>query len=223
MKKILNALTILLAIHFLLVMALVGWMWQKGWLSREKIAQVRQVLAPKSQGADLSTTQPAEADPSTQPTLELAKLLARQSGRTAGEQVEFIQQSFDAHMAQLERRQRELSALRDQVNAAQKKMAVDRAALEQDQSKLAAEQKQATRLFSDKGFQDSLALYNSMSSRQVKTIFLTLDDATVVQYLQAMQPRVASKILKEFKTPEEITRAQALLEKMRQSQASARQ
>jgi hypothetical protein len=36
-----------------------------------------------------------------------------------------------------------------------------------------------------------------------------------------MQPRQASRIIKEFKTPDETARIQRVLEKMRNSQASA--
>jgi hypothetical protein len=50
---------------------------------------------------------------------------------------------------------------------------------------------------------------------------MTLDDQTVVTYLQAMESRSAAKITREFKSPEEVERLKRLLEKMRQPQASA--
>jgi hypothetical protein len=50
---------------------------------------------------------------------------------------------------------------------------------------------------------------------------MTLDDDVVVRYLQAMEPRIAGGILKEFKTPDETSRAQSLLEKMRLANAKA--
>jgi hypothetical protein len=73
-------------------------------------------------------------------------------------------------------------------------------------------------LADDKGFQDSLALYNTMPGKQVKTIFMSLDDATVQQYLQSMTPRSAGRIVKEFKTPEETARIERVLERMRQAE-----
>jgi hypothetical protein len=54
-----------------------------------------------------------------------------------------------------------------------------------------------------------------MPAKQVKTVFMTLDDETVRNYLRAMQPRQASKIIKEFKTPEETARVQRVMEQMR--------
>jgi hypothetical protein len=47
---------------------------------------------------------------------------------------------------------------------------------------------------------------------------MTLDDATVMNYLQAMEPREAAKVIKEFKSPEETARIQNVLERMRLAQ-----
>jgi hypothetical protein len=55
----------------------------------------------------------------------------------------------------------------------------------------------------------------------VKTIFMSLTDDTMIQYLRAMEPRTATKITKEFKSPEELARIGLVMEKMRQTQASA--
>jgi hypothetical protein len=99
----------------------------------------------------------------------------------------------------------------------------DRAALAKSQTELVTRQDEAARLATDKGFQDSLALYNTMPAKQVKQVFASLDDATVVRYLQNMQPRRAAQIVKEFKTPDEVQRIQRVLESMRRAQASAAQ
>jgi flagellar motility protein MotE (MotC chaperone) len=114
-----------------------------------------------------------------------------------------------------------LSDLKNQIDLANSKLASDRAALEADRKKFTDQQAQAKKAASDQGFQDSLNLYNSMPSKQVKTIFMTMGDEAVLQYLQAMEPRTAGKIMKEFKTPEETERAQRLLERMRTGDATA--
>ena len=51
-------------------------------------------------------------------------------------------------------------------------------------------------------------------------LFMKLDEETVVRYLQAMEPRRVSRIVKEFTSPEELSKAQSLLEKMRKNDAS---
>ena len=54
-----------------------------------------------------------------------------------------------------------------------------------------------------------------MSPKQVKAIFMNDDDATIGRYIQAMEPRTAAGIIKEFKTPAEMTRIQTVLDRIR--------
>ena len=122
---------------------------------------------------------------------------------------------------QLERRAREIADLQRQVELAKQQYSRDHGDLEKQKKLLADQQQEAEKLAGDKGFQDSLALYNSMPPKQVKSIFMSLDEQTVVNYMQAMQPRTAAKIIKEFKTPEETAHVQKILEKIRQAQANA--
>ncbi|MGB7156736.1 MAG: hypothetical protein WBD40_01640 [Tepidisphaeraceae bacterium] len=223
MKKLGSVIVLTLAINFLAAAGGIGFLFNSGKLDREKLLAIKELVFAPSPVVEAPTTQPTdESAATTQPVNNLETLLAKASGRTAGEQVEFIQRSFDAQMAMLDRRQRELTDLQRQVDLSKQQMERDRAALEKGRTQLASEQELATKLATDKGFQDSLLLYNTMPSKQVKTIFMTLDDATMRQYLQAMQPRTAARIIKEFKSPEEVARVQKVMESMRLAeQASA--
>lgn len=221
MRKILDVITWSLALNCLLIVGAVGFLAASGKLTRQNITAIKDVLfkAPVTQ----PTTQPAEEEdsPTTQPALRLEELLSRQSGRSVSEQVEFIQSSFDAQMAQLDRRARELADLQKQVDLANQKLVQDRAELNAEKAQVAAQSDQAAKLANDKGFQDSLLLFNTMPAKSVKQIFATMDDATVVAYLQTMQPRTAAKIIKEFKSPEELARIQRVMDMMRQPVAQA--
>lgn len=221
MKKLWNVLVLTLAINFLALAGGAGWLYRAGHLDRQKIHAIKEMLFPPPLPSDVKLE--TASQPATQPSARLEELLARHTGRTASEQVEFIRHTFDAQMVQLDRRQRELDDLQNQVDLAREQMARDRAQLEQERQKLQNREQEATRLQTDQGFQDSLLLYQSMPPRQVKTIFMTLGDDVVIAYLQAMPPRLASRILKEFKSPEEIGRIQSVLEKMRQAQASSKE
>jgi hypothetical protein len=218
LKKIVNVIVLTLAMNFLLVVAGSAVLLKKSQMDRQKFTAVKKLLFETSQ----PTTQVASTEPvaTTEPADRLAELLAKASGRPAGEQVDFIRQAFDVEMAELDRKQRELADLQYQVELARNQTKLDRAKVEQDQKDMQQAKDEQTRLASDKGFQDSLELYNVMPSKQVKTIFMSLSDDTVMQYLVAMEPRAAGKIIKEFKLPEETARIQKVLEKIRQSQAS---
>lgn len=216
MKRLLSVIAWTLALNFLAVAGALAWAWRTGRLDHEKVGRIKEiVLAPGSQPA----TRPAgeRADAATQPSLRLEQLLARASGRTAGEQAEFMQRSFDAQMAVLDRRYREVQELQKTVEHAQRRLDADRQKVLGERAKLAAQQQEQKRLMTDQGFQDTLQLYSGMPGKQVKTVFMTLDDATVIQYLRAMEPRVATKVVKEFKTAAETERIARVMEKMRQA------
>jgi len=214
MKKIVQVLSMVLAINFLAVLGGVGWLCQSGHLDRTKAQAVKQLLFPTTATTE-PTTEPSAA-PVTQPFVNLDDLLAKHAGKRAGEQVEVIQQSFDEQSAQLDRRKRELDALAEQVAREQKHLADAGTALEQARKQLDEREKADESRAADKGFQDTLKLYNSMPAPQVKKVFMSLPVETVVNYLQAMQPRTAAKIIKEFKTKDETDLIQKVMEKMRQ-------
>ena len=221
MKKLLTVVILTLALNFLALAVGVAVLFQNGTLTREKIAAIKAVLGPATTQA-AAADKKDEPDATTQPTLRLEELLAKVSGRPAGEQVEFLQRTFDAQMAQLERRQRELDDLRLKADAAKREASALLAQVDARQKKLEAREKALKTAAEDKGFEDSLTLYNSMPPKQVKEVFMSLDDVTLTKYLRAMDAGKASKILKEFKTPSETERVQRVMEMIRLQQADTK-
>jgi flagellar motility protein MotE (MotC chaperone) len=213
MKKLWNVFVLTLAVNFLAVAVGVGYLYNDGRLDRKRLDAIKAVLYPPP------ATQPAASRPADdarpEPVLKLGELLEQKSGLTVSEQLSFLQQTFDARMAELDRRQRELADLQRQVDMANSTLARDRAALEDEKKQLAEREQLAARLAGDKGFQDSLKLYQSMPAKQAKQAFMTMDDETVKRYLQAMEPRGAAKIVREFKTPDELQRIQRVIDQMR--------
>jgi len=220
MKKFLNVLSLTLAINFLVVAGFVAFLYRDGRLDRARITAIKEILYPPPP-PEVPATQPV-TDQLAEPTMKLEELLARTAGRPAAEQLDYIRKSFDSQMAQLDRAHRELLGLNQQVEQARAKLNEERKALDEKEKKLADREQQAQRLASDQGFQDSLSLYQTLPAKQVKTIFMGLEDATVIQYLQAMESRAAAKITREFKTTEESERLKRLLERMRQPQAAVK-
>jgi hypothetical protein len=221
MKRIWDVIVLALAVNFLAAAGVVEWMYQAGHLDKDRVAKVKEILFPPPT-APHPATQPA-SDSTTRPSLQLDELLAKTSNMSAGQQVDFIRQTFDTQMAQLDRRNRELSDLKAQIDLANAKLVNDRTALDADRKKLTEQQQQATKLATDQGFQDTLNLYNAMPPKQVKSIFMTLSDEATIQYLQAMEPRTATKVIKEFKSAEEVERIQRILEQMRKGPATTQE
>ena len=213
MKKLFNVFVLTLAANFLAVAGAVAFLYKDGRLDRKRFEAIRLILYPPPAPAP-AATQPAQAA-RVEPVLQLGELLAQKSGLSTAEQLEFIQQTFDARMAELDRRQRELVDLQRQVDMANAALARDRTSLDAGTKELADREQLAATLAADKNFQDTLKLYQAMPAKQVKQLFMTMDDETVTRYLQAMEPRGATKILKEFKGPDEVQRVQRVLEKMR--------
>jgi flagellar motility protein MotE (MotC chaperone) len=219
-KKAWNVFVLTLALNFVAVAGGIAYLYGQGRLDRRRVEAIRLVLYPPP-APQPAATQPAGASNGNEPVLRLGELLEQKSGLSTGEQLSFLQQTFDARMAELDRRQRELGDLKRQVDMANSALASDRAALEAEKKQLVAREQLAARLANDKGFQDTLELYKTMPARQVKQVFMATDDETVKRYLQAMEPREAAKIVKEFKTPDELTRVRRVLDQMRGANASA--
>jgi flagellar motility protein MotE (MotC chaperone) len=212
-KRLWNVFVLTLALNFLAVAVAAGYLYSDGRIDRKRVDAIRLLLYPPP------ATQPAASQPADGhelgPVLRLGELLEHKSGLSANEQLQFLQQTFDARMAELDRRQRELGDLQRQVDMANSTLARDRAALEAEKKQVADREQLAAKLAADQGFQDSLELYKTMPPKQVKQSFMSMDDETVKRYLQAMEPRGAAKIVKEFKTPDELARIQRVIDQMR--------
>ena len=221
MKKLLHVLVLLLAVHFLAVAGAVGWLFQSGKLDRDKATAIRDMVFPATAPAEVVTTQPA-TQPAAEPSggVKLDELLAKYAGRRAGEQVELIQQSIDGQAATLDRRARELDNLMGQILREKEELALKSGALDAERQRLVQQQKQQAAQAGDKGFQDSLNLYTAMPGKQAKSAFMAMPDELVARYLQAMPPRTATRIIKEFKSAEEQERVNRVLERVRQGGGS---
>jgi hypothetical protein len=218
MKKLLTVLTLTLALNFLAGVGAIGYLFEAGALNKGKIVAIKAVMYPATRQATPDDKNRVP-DPTTQRALLLEKFMGSMSGRPAGEQVEYMQRIFDVQMALLERRQRDLADVLTRIQSEQAKLAADRTTMLTERKSLDDREKALKDQTEDKGFEDSLAVYDSMTTRQVKDVFAALDDATVTKYLRAMDASRAAKVLKEFKTPQETARVQRWMELIRQAPA----
>lgn len=213
-RKLATLVVVLLAIHFLAVLGAVGFAFASGKLDKAKLGEIAKLMTPPPAAP---ATQPA-AKPdlaTTRPLLQFDDLLAQQAGKSTTDQVQFLRESFDGMSVQLDRQQRELLDLKRQVDLAQSQVATERIAVAAREKAIADREAEAKRLADDAGFQRTMEIYDSMTPKQLKDVFAKQDDALVARYLQGMDPKRIANIVKEFKTPPEQTRANALLDRLR--------
>lgn len=218
MKKLATVILLVLAINFIGVVGGAGYLVGTKKLNREKFREIKTILFPPPPAP---ATQPVdEIDPATtQPILRLDELIKAQAGKPPADQMRSIREAFESRVANLEKQRREIIDLRRQLELAQKKAESDRIALDAREQAILAREASLNKSTDDKGFASALDVYNSLAAKQVKDIFMGLDDAVVVRFLQSMDARRAAKVLKEFKTDEEMFRAQTLLELLRKNDA----
>src|SRR3954463_10551488 len=134
MKKLLSVFAWTLALNFLAAAGGIALLYKAGKLNKEKVQQIKElVFAPATQPVEQK--EPEVRDPTTRPTLKLEEMLAKVSGRSASEQVEFMQRTFDAQMAVLDRRFQELQSQRKTVEDARSHIARERKVLGTGQQK----------------------------------------------------------------------------------------
>src|SRR5688572_4380741 len=158
-----------LALNFLLVAGGLGYLYQSKKLDKDKVHKIKEIVFPPPApvAPEAATTQPAEATS----VLKLEELLAASAGRPAAEQVQMLQRTFDSRMAQLDARERQVSAQNDLVENAKAQLKLERDEFEKQQAALNSREDEAARLASDKGFQEALKLYGTMKPKQVKDVF----------------------------------------------------
>jgi hypothetical protein len=219
MRSLWQAISILAVLHLLLLIAVAGWLYGTERINRQRLERLRDVFALTiEQEKEKKAAEEAEA----QKAAEEAERLARHAGlgpQSTAQRLAQTQIRDELMLRQMERTVAEINDLRNSLKLAQDRMEKEKAEL------LAARREVEQRLaelqgrFDDEGFQKNIDLFERLPGKQVKEIFLDLaakgQADQVVAYLQAMQPRKAAGVLKEFKTEQEVALAVELTERLR--------
>jgi len=87
---------------------------------------------------------------------------------------------------------------------AQNKLSGDIELLQKNQVAFTQKLDQYNRQTQQEGFQKALKNYSMMKPKSAKADFMKMDDEQVVTFLAQMKPDVATSILEQFRTPEEL-------------------
>lgn len=221
MRSVLMSILLLLALHFVALGGVVGWLGATDRLSEERARRVVEmfeltVAEQEQREAEREREEEAEREKAR----EAARLEAVAEGpQTLQDRLAAEQRADALAMHRVERLQRETEDLRQQIERAKKLISDQQDALKAEREQFQQQVEAHNERRSSEDFQQTVQMYEQLRADQAKRMFQELladgEQELVVDYLAAMQLRKASKVLKAFQTDEEIEQATALLERLR--------
>jgi hypothetical protein len=218
-RTLFKLITVFTLANTLAVLMFVGWLWRSDRLDRGRLEQVRAIFAP-------TIAEDLAADEQRQVQAEAERRIGEAEARERG-----VLLSSGAHVRQISLiEQQELLARRrlaherrqliDQMGS--KARTIEQQEADLEAQRLAWEKARAAERerSADTQLAKAVRQLESIPPKQAKSMLMELvrsgrfDQAVI--YLNEMGTRPGSKILREFKSPEEIALATRLLEELRQ-------
>jgi hypothetical protein len=218
MKTTWNVISFLAVVNLMAIVLFVMWLWQSDRLSGDRIELLRETFGPTVTEASIVAEQresEIEAERQREQQARRLEQLPIPAGRTV-ERVNLLEDMERQALGRVEDARRFHheqfeQAMRDLQQREQ------RLEMQREQWERSVEAERARR--EDEQFAKTVQQYESIPPRQGKNMLLELiNDGEMTQavaYLDAMNPRAASKILGEFRTEAEIQLATRLLEELR--------
>lgn len=222
MKKFGSLFSMICVMHVVAALGLVGYLVATKRLDKEKSAAILDLLRHQGTPDKLREQLYDIIEPTTATASAPASSLAHTThtqesilAATAVDRIDVTRQAIEqerlkleAEAQELRHRQALLAQLQVDVQAKLKKVETDKAAFEAQTQTVVDKAQQ-------ENFARTLALYDELKPKQIKEIFSTMGVDLVAQYLAAMAPDRAGKIISEFKTPDEKQFITGVLERLR--------
>lgn len=226
MKTAWNIIAIVALLNLLVLLGFVGWMYQSGRLDRERydaaIAMFKSTI--KQQAAD------EEEERKKEEVLRVEQEKVAHLKRVADGPVTMIdrlsadQQIDELAMHKLSRLQSEIVDLRRGLESQNRQLAMEREKLTADRKAYADYLAERKAMHEGEDFRRVIDTLEQLKAPQAKQMMQEMAARgqldLVVDYLASMDIRKRAAILKEFKTPQEISAATVLIEKMRMLQTA---
>jgi len=228
MKKIGSLISIICIINILMLTGLVGYLWGTGRLNKPKVQAIADMLrqpgAPeglREKLYDIMAPAPPSTNAATQTRPSAGSAPATDDGMagaepaTAQERIDYLQRVLEAERLQLESDAQKLRGQQELLASKQNQLDMDRRLLADQKKAYEQTVAGATTQSDAAGFQKSMALFDELKPKQVKDLLVVMPADQVARYFAAMEPDRAAKIIAEFKTPEEKTLLNQVLDKVR--------
>lgn len=222
MRTLFTAFILVLVVNVLALGALAGWLGTSGRLSKERLRDAVAVFNHTIEDEASLAAEQEQADLESQALAERALRMEQVAGGpvTPESRLESFQVVDDKRRALLERQKVEAQALKRQLDTQQ--AIIEQKLVELDAKRKAFDTAIATKIeaMEEQDFKEAIAMLEGIPAKQAKQVIQRwLTDGSqeqVVDYLSAMEERKAAKVLKEFKQPNEVAQAAALIEQLRQ-------
>lgn len=229
MRTLFTAFILVLLVNALALGGLLGYLGATDRLSKDR---VRDAAAIFSNTLQEQQAVEAERAKSEQEALELAEQALRleqvASGPVTPEaRLASIQNVDEKQRALIERRKVEVEQLQRQLET--QRRVIEKRIAELDEKQKAFNEAVAAQLdeMQQEDFKEAVAMLEGIPPKQAKAVFQQLlkegNQEQVVSYLFAMEERKATKILTEFKQPNEVVQAADLIEQLRQRSDQVKQ
>lgn len=220
MKLAWQVIALLCVIHMLLAGAFVAWLSSSGRVNAERVEAAVALFRPTivQQKAEAEAAAKVEAD--AQEHAANVQFAAEGGPVSAAQRLSEERQRNELTLRQLERTRQEVRDLQDNLAQRQSVMEQQRQELLAEKEALQKRVDELEQRYNDEGFRKAVTMYEALPPKQTKQMFQSLMDSQqtdeVISYLEAMQPRKAAAVLKEFKTPQELVQAAELTQRLRE-------
>ncbi|MEX0887706.1 MAG: hypothetical protein WD009_14845 [Phycisphaeraceae bacterium] len=216
------AILLLIVVHLLAGGAFLAWLGATDRLTVDRVRRVVDMftMTIEEEQQALADAQGEQAQREAQAGEQAYLERVSDGPRTLRDRLDVAQRVDELGQHRVERVQRETADLRRQIERAQGLLARERADLAAEREAFAQALEREQRLREDEDFQQAVRMYEQLRPDQTKQMFQSLMDQgqtqQVVDYLAAMQLRLAGRVLQQFQdTPQEIEQATELIERLR--------
>ena len=221
MKTIFTIVSLIVILHVLAAAGFVAWLEDSGRLNRERLEAVVDVFEPTIAEAEKQREQAEQARQAAEAVAQDAMRMESVADGPKTLQTRLAEQR-EADELDQQRHQRllqETRVLRDQLARTRERITEMREEVAREREAFEQMVERQKELREDEDFQQAVQLLEKIKPDQAKQMMQQLlaqgETELVVEYLAAMQVRIAAKVLGSFETPAEIAQATELVERLR--------
>lgn len=227
MKATWNIIAIVALLNLLAIAGFVGWLYTSGRLDSDRYQKAVAMFSPTIEEEKAAAAAERKKEEALRVEQEKIAHLKRveQGPVTLLDRLTVDQQMDELAMHKLSRLQTEVRDLRQGLEMQNRQLAMERQKLAEDRQAYEAYHARRQAMLESEDFQQAVEMLEQVKPAQGKQILQDLAARgkmdQVVQYMAAMDLRKSAAILREFKTPQEVSDAATLVERIRQRQSEA--